>query len=291
MAANHDPVPALRELCERGILPPHSRVVKRLSGTTSGAVFLLEAEGEPGLVLKMDAPEELRSVISFLDAYQGELLAGVRYADPGCRYYLYEFIEGTSGEGRGRKADWLKTLASGLLSRYVPAAEPSIWGEVVRPSPSWLAFLKGELRENRRTIGGVLSEEEHTAAQRALAASSYAHDSEPPYLLHGDCGAHNFLFREGVLTGVIDPYPVAGPPVYDLLYAFCSTPDDLTPAALADAVSILSAKQPLPARASGLTAEVLVHLYNRIGICMRHHPQDLSRYLAAWEEWRARGSF
>ena len=31
-----------------------------------------------------------------------------------------------------------------------------------------------------------------------------------------------------MLHGVIDPLPVLGDPIYDLIYAFCSTPEDVT---------------------------------------------------------------
>nr|WP_239587430.1 phosphotransferase [Bacillus pakistanensis] len=55
-----------------------------------------------------------------------------------------------------------------------------------------------------------------------LAESSNRIPSKGPFLLHGDCGVHNFVFKGGSLSGVIDPTPVLGEPLYDLLYAFCS---------------------------------------------------------------------
>ena len=42
----------------------------------------------------------------------------------------------------------------------------------------------------------------------------------------------NFIFRENRLYGVIDPLPSLGDPLYDLIYAFCSTPEDLTKEAI-----------------------------------------------------------
>jgi len=49
-----------------------------------------------------------------------------------------------------------------------------------------------------------------------------------PFLLHGDCGVHNFIFNDNQLSGVIDPSPITGDPLYDFIYAFCSSPDELS---------------------------------------------------------------
>lgn len=42
--------------------------------------------------------------------------------------------------------------------------------------------------------------------ERVLAKSKDAGVAR--YLLHGDFGFHNVLFKEGRLTGIIDPTPV-----------------------------------------------------------------------------------
>lgn len=36
-------------------------------------------------------------------------------------------------------------------------------------------------------------------------------------------------------------------------------------------------------RMSGTTEEVIIQLYCRIGICLKHHPHDLADYLKAWD--------
>jgi hypothetical protein len=38
---------------------------------------------------------------------------------------------------------------------------------------------------------------------------------------------------------------------------------------------------------SRLIEEVIILLYYRIAICLKHHPHDLSDYLKAWGYWKA----
>ncbi|MGQ0440744.1 aminoglycoside phosphotransferase family protein, partial [Bacillus sp. B-TM1] len=81
--------------------------------------------------------------------------------------------------------------------------------------------------------------------------------------------------------GVIDPLPVLGDPIYDLIYAFCSTPEDVTKETIHYAMKqcVFHKKE------SDLYEEIVIGLYLRIDTCLRHHPKDLEDYLAAWRYW------
>ena len=58
-------------------------------------------------------------VSSFLETYKGiGLLPDVYYVDPEKRFFLYEYIEGTTHFNRGKKADWMKLLVEGLFNHY-----------------------------------------------------------------------------------------------------------------------------------------------------------------------------
>jgi aminoglycoside phosphotransferase (APT) family kinase protein len=106
-------------------------------------------------------------------------------------------------------------------------------------------------------------------------------ETREPYLLHGDCGVHNFIFQGGHLSGVIDPTPIIGDPLYDLIYAFCSSPDDLSKETIDFAVSYLLHK-----RDNKLYQDVIIGLYLRLGTCRKHHPNDFEEYLKAWSYWK-----
>ncbi|HDR6955064.1 MULTISPECIES: aminoglycoside phosphotransferase family protein [Bacillus cereus group] len=92
---------------------------------------------------------------------------------------------------------------------------------------------------------------------------------------------HNFIFQENKLHGVIDPLPVLGDSIYDLIYAFCSTPEDLTKETIGYAMKQCVFHK----NDRDLYEEIVIGLYLRIDTCLRHHPKDLEDYLAAWRYW------
>ncbi|HEV8635433.1 MAG TPA: phosphotransferase [Chloroflexota bacterium] len=95
----------------------------------------------------------------------------------------------------------------------------------------------------------------------------------PRFLLHGDCGVHNFLFRDGRLAAVIDPSPALGDPCFDVLHAACGWPDEYTPGALAALVARLpNVKAP---RLRSLVEDAAVVLYWQTAACQRYHPAHI----------------
>ena len=82
------------------------------------------------------------------------------------------------------------------------------------------------------------------------------------------------------MTGVIDPTPVIGPRLYDLIYAFCSSTDDLK------IETIEAAANALLEDTKNLYEDVLIGLYLRMATCIKHHPADFDEYVNAWEYWK-----
>jgi hypothetical protein len=105
-----------------------------------------------------------------------------------------------------------------------------------------------------------------------------------PYLLHGDCGIHNFIFEDQKLVGVIDPTSVIGDPLYDLIYAFCSSPEELTLETIQPAVNLLISQKGNINEI--LPEEVIIGLFLRLSSCLKHHPHDFEEYLTAWDYWK-----
>jgi aminoglycoside phosphotransferase (APT) family kinase protein len=194
-------------------------------------------------------------------------------------------VEGTTHVNRGMKSEWLSALVIELLNKYVPYdADEATWGRLEYPRKSWLEFNETSIEEARVNIGDVLSDQDYiftksivdTLFRKQSAASER-------FLLHGDNGVHNFVYRDDRLVGVIDPSPMAGPILYDFVYAFCSSPDDLDLETLFAAYDHLHRKSVDKSR---LIQETAVQLYCRIGLSKKHHPGDLPEYLKAWESWK-----
>ncbi|WNQ10707.1 phosphotransferase [Paenibacillus aurantius] len=285
MKAPFEPDSVLQELQAKGILPWNAELAGRRSGTTEGHVYLVTSGKKPGYVIKTDDPVSAALAERFLRSYAGSsLLPAFLYAAPDKAYYVYSYTPGTTYSGRGYKRTWLTMLTKGLLNHYRRLDDTDRWGYwATEPCGTWQEYLERGIDYARETIRDHLTSEDYLL-MKVFAAKPPKGGGPEKFLLHGDCGVHNFVFQDEALAGVIDPCPAAGPVLYDFLYAFCSSPDDLSRETLLAAAAELEQEKPEEAE---LVEQMMIQLYCRIGTCLRHHPQDLPLYLEAWTYWKA----
>ncbi|WP_379139140.1 phosphotransferase [Paenibacillus sp. sgz500958] len=259
--------------------------IQRLSGTTAGLIYRLESSQNHKYILKYDAPEQIQIVNRIFNAYpDSSLLPKVLYTAPDLTHYIYTYIEGTTHINRGAKREWLTKLVDELLNKYCPIQESTLWGRMEYPLQTWREFNEISIEEARFNIGDVLTLDDYKFVQsQVLKCHSGESSQDQRYLLHGDAGVHNFVFDRSSLIGVIDPSPMIGPFLYDFAYAFCSSPDDIHIDTLMAAFDHLKQGSVSQTR---LIDEVSVQLYCRVGLSIKHHPQDLPEYLEAWEYWK-----
>lgn len=266
----------ISELIKQNVIPAEPSEYKKLSGGTVSELYLLKVNDSKH-VLKLNGPEVTGPEALFLDTYaEGGLLPKLLYVAPANTYIVYSFISGSTDYNGSSKKEVLKNLVEGLLNQYVKFPSETGWGWMDSPSASWQDFLRNEVGLAKETIGSSLGPADH---QLVADLVEKIDPNAEACLLHGDCGFHNFIFNAGQLTGVIDPAPVIGVPLYDLVYAFCSTPDDLTKETFDYAANWLDD------RPSEMYKLVAMGLYLRIALCCKHHPADLALYLKAWSEW------
>ncbi|WP_372869112.1 aminoglycoside phosphotransferase family protein [Planomicrobium okeanokoites] len=266
----------IAELIKQNVIAAQPSRCKKLSGGTVSELYLLKVD-DSEYVLKLNGPEVTEPEALFLDTYKEVgLLPKLHYLDPSKTFIVYSFISGSTDYTGSSKKKVLKELADGLINQYEKAAPESGWGWVDSPSASWQEFLRNEVSHAKESIGSSLGPADHQFIAGLVEKVGVKTEA---YLLHGDCGFHNFIFNEGQLTGIIDPAPVIGFPIYDLVYAFCSTPEDLTKETFDYAARFLRE------RPSANYDLVLIGLYLRIALCGKHHPEDLALYLKAWSEW------
>lgn len=258
--------------------------VKKLKGTTEGVVYHLEVSNEPKYVLKFDHMTQVLLVEQFLNMHQNStLLPQLIYTAPDKTYFIYSYIKGKTHIDRGSKRDWLKVVVTELLNKYNVYTSNNMWGRLDYPCHSWFEFNAIGIGEARISIGDVLPVEDHSFIESLAVQLFNDAENRERYLLHGDTGIHNFVFDQFSLVGIIDPSPMVGPLIYDFMYAFCSSPDDINVETLFAAFDLL---EHVPMDRFKLIQEVAIQLYCRIGICLRHHPEDLEGYLAAWQYWK-----
>lgn len=230
-------------------------------------------------VVKLNESDVIREEGYFLQFYkQDELFPKFLYKEPLNRYIVYSFLEGTTSCKLGHKRSVLCKLVKEVINKYEVATEVDGWGWKESPVQSWSEFLTTNVIEAHENVRRYISEEEY---RTVLKLANRDAGINQPFLLHGDLGFHNFIFKENELHGVIDPLPVLGDPIYDLMYAFCSTPENLTK----ETIDYAMKQCVFHKKDRDLYEEIVIGLYLRIDRCLRHHPKDLEDYLAAWRYW------
>ncbi|UVI27918.1 phosphotransferase family protein [Paenibacillus spongiae] len=266
------------ELFAAGVLPSGELAMDKLEGGTNSHVYLMKCGKYDRLVLKYNEAGAVDAEAAFLKRYvKLPIVPSFRYADPANRFLIYEYIEGATTYYPGNKGGLLLELVRQLIAKYEEVEWPA--GRNV----TWQQDLIERTKLTRSASGDLFTEEDHELAAELAGNSSRV--TGPFYHLHGDCGVHNFVFDEDrQLSGVIDPLPLIGQPMYDLAFAFCSSPDELTPDVIAEVV--YDEAWPFSRDLKALYEEVAIALYNRIVTCTYHHPHDLRAYLNAWKQWR-----
>ena len=270
----------IEELLLNNIIDHEPTEYKQLSGGTVSELYLLYID-EKRYVVKINEPQVVESEANFLIHYKElTLLPNLIFVEESYHYMVYSFINGSTDYIRGNKKDMLTALVQGLLNHYKTA--PNIgWGWADQPTDSWESFLMNNIMEANKIIDSRLDKEDYDFI---LNLVPNIRTEQEPLLLHGDFGVHNFIFNDGKLCGVIDPTPVIGDPMYDLIYAFCSSPDDMTKETIDSAVNQFENNK--GKNTSHLYEKVMIGLYLRLGTCIKHHPNDFEEYLNAWYYWK-----
>ncbi|MED2289867.1 phosphotransferase, partial [Bacillus thuringiensis] len=238
-------------------------------------VYLLDEQ----YVVKLNESDVIREEAYFLQFYKkDELFPKLLYKEPLNRYIVYSFLEGTTSCKLGHKRSVLCKLVKEVINKYEVATEVDGWGWKENLLQSWSEFLTTNVIEAHENVRRYISEEEY---RTVLNLANRDAGINQPFLLHGDLGFHNFIFKENKLHGVIDPLPVLGDPIYDLIYAFCSTPENLTK----ETINYAMKQCVFHKKDCDLYEEIVIGLYLRIDTCLRHHPKDLEDYLIAWRYW------
>lgn len=271
----------IKNLSEMGLIEAGACQYRPLDGGTSSRVFLLTCVEDIKYIVKINEPHVLKSEAYFLKAYNDvRFLPALLYVEPEYKYIVYTYLSGSVSYSGENKKELLKVLVDEVIKHYIPCKTPSGWGDQSDPVTTREKYLSMRVRGAEEILRDVLPKNDF---QFVLGLSEKSRRNCLPavqYLLHGDCGVHNFIFQNEQLSGVIDPTPILGDPLYDLIYAFCSSPDDLTAETIEASASYFNRNR------QQLYEDVIIGLYNRIATCILHHPYDLKTYLKAWDYWK-----
>ncbi|MEH6942476.1 aminoglycoside phosphotransferase family protein [Bacillus sp. JJ722] len=272
------------QLKEVGILQGNDTVCEPLSGGTSSQVYMI-SKGGNRYAVKMNDKAIIEAESKFLSFYQDvPYLPKVVYIDPSYNFFVYHFMKGCTNSTAYDKEATLIKLTEQLVNHYKPSAKKQSWGWVHYEVSSWHTYLQDEVESAVQILNNALiSKEDIHFVKRILANLKSKNDLKRAYFLHGDCGFHNFLFSEKQLVGVIDPSPLIGDPMYDVIFAYCSSPIELSKELIESVANHVSTWD---GDNTTLHQYVLIGLIVRMSSCKRHHPQDLEAYLQAWDYWK-----
>jgi fructosamine-3-kinase len=272
----------LQQLEQCNVLPAHYKKITPLKGGSTSNVTLVELENGDKWVIKSNEPSVIKLESLFLQFYKSnKLLPRIHFVADDFTYLAYTYIEGCIKRAANKK-DILPQLCHQLINTYQKRRNNNEWGWADDPVSSWSQFLESRV-EDTCPLLHELPNEEHNLVIALINHENRSKSLHSPYYLHGDCGVHNIIIKNETIQAVIDPTPVYGPRHYDLLYAFCSSPDHLTWSTIQTAMNYLKG-QPMDRKV--LVEEVLLILYFRMGTCKRHHSEDFPQYLVAWKYWK-----
>lgn len=234
-------------------------------GSFSRTIFL---NGE--YILKQNNPELIKSEELFAQQNTHPKLQRVKYCDPEYRYILYHYVP---GEVMHTVEDFDDLLANvkDIVASYADYTGEE-WGTISEPVSSWTEFLKTEAHNASLTLGDSVD-------FLPQVYSAIAELEKYPFqkkFLHGDFGTHNFIKQNGKFFAAIDPFPIAGDPLYDLMFALVSNATILPHIPLDYLCKIIEEPE------EKVRAMHTVVLYLRLAACLRHHKADFDTYMHYW---------
>jgi len=221
-------------------------------------------------LIKQNTKLILQAEIEFLKLNDLDMFQKIIYVDPKYEFVVYKFIPGETMKHVDDVKDTIQKIVS--ISKSYPNCSLDGFGYLNEETSSWYRFLKDEVTYSSLNLKEYISNKKIVTKCLDII-DSYPFDKK---LLHGDFGTHNFIQDKGKLVGVIDPMPVIGDYLYDLLFAIVSNVNILSSVSLDDIYSLVDEPQ------DKVKALLIIVLYCRISRCLKYHPQDIDTYLEFW---------
>ena len=240
--------------------------LKYFNTGASSTVFLLN----DCYLVKQNTKLILKAEIEFLKHNDSDMFQKIIYIHPKYEYLVYKFIPGETMHHIEDVDDTIQKIID-ITRNYIDYNKDG-FGYLNEENSSWSRFLKDEVTYSSLNL------KEHIPSKKTVnkcieVLENYPFDKK---LLHGDLGTHNFIQENGKLVGVIDPMPVIGDCLYDLLFAIVSNVGLLTNVSLDKLYNLIDEPK------EKIDAMLTIVLYCRISRCLKYHPKDFDIYMDFW---------
>jgi len=221
-------------------------------------------------LIKQNSKNILKAEIEFLTLNNSDTFQKIIYVDPDYKFVVYEFISGDTMKQVEDVEDTLQKIIK-ITSNYHKYNKEG-FGYLNEEVETWNQFLEDEINDSSINLQEYILDK--TVVNNAIKIlEKYSFDKK---LLHGDFGTHNFIKRNGKLVGVIDPMPVIGDYLYDLLFAIVSNVQIVSNIGIQKIYEIIDEPK------EKIKSMLIIVLYSRISRCLKYHPQDIDIYIEYW---------
>ena len=221
-------------------------------------------------LIKQNDELVLKAEVEFLKLNNLDIFQDIVYVDPKYQYVVYTFIHGDIMKVVDAPKDTIQKLAE-VCGKYKVYGKEG-YGYLNEEIDTWKDFLISEIEASSKNISEYIQSKDEVY-EAAEILDKYLFEKK---LIHGDFGTHNFVKVNGKLIGIIDPMPVIGDPLYDLLFAIVSNTDLLTSMEIEEIYTLTNEPR------EKVKALFKIVLYSRISRCLKYHPKDIDTYMKYW---------
>ena len=215
-------------------------------------------------LIKQNVLSSIKAEVEFFENAFSTFFQKLVYYPPSFEYVVYNFIPGKPM----KKITSSKEIISKILevaNSFSSTSKPG-FGYLGEEFTSWEEFLSCEAF-HRPNINDI---DKNVILNAINILKNYPFDKK---LIHGDFGTHNFIEDNGKFVGIIDPQPVLGDSLYDILFAICSNVGLLNTYSLDELYPLINEPK------EKIKAMLIVVLYARISRALKYHPNDIPCYL------------
>jgi len=221
-------------------------------------------------LIKQNTRLALQAEVEFLKLNDLEIFQNIVYADTEYEYIVYNFIHGEIMKFVDDPKDTIQRIVD--ICKMYKRYDKEGYGYLNEEVTTWKEFLISEIEYSSKNVSEYIPGKEEVY-EAANILDEYPFEKK---LIHGDFGTHNFVKVNGKMIGIIDPMPVIGDSLYDLLFAIVSNTDLLTSITIEELYNISNDPK------EKVKAMFKVVLYSRISRCLKYHPKDIDTYMKYW---------
>lgn len=243
-------------------------------------VYEIENSGDK-YAIKFENSKTIQLILEFYKQYSDiSLFPKIIHVSDNKNAFVTNFIDGKISSQNIIQKDIVLLVIESVINNY-KITNKSIWGDLLNPAHQLQDFVLNTASERSEQIDEALCRKEFDIIQQIIKDLFGSFNSKP-YLVHGDLGDHNIIIKEGSIVGIIDPWVILSIPLLELYFGVCSKPHNFSSEEIISFFTLVKEK-------TGFTeADALnlyrISLYQRIGICIKHHPKHLPQYIEIYNK-------